>query len=254
MAQVVVFTSPKGGSGATFACALTGLMLAESSKRVLALDMCFDRCTLDFALGFQNEYIYTLADVLNGDATLEEAVCTGRVDFLRSDYEVGTFPCEKAMEVLRETDYDFILIDTQSFNKEFVQKLCAFSDKTIVVTDCTPVSSKIVQAFTDSLEDTDNIFVLINKIVPYYIRDGVHLTADDVIDSTGYPLLGLIPWDCSSQFVTAETFGITNEFPALKEAFSNIANRLLDKKVPACDIEQFFKSGITYKYFMKGRK
>jgi hypothetical protein len=70
----------------------------------------------------------------------------------------------------------------------------------------------------------------------------------------GYPLLGLVPWDCSSEFISAETFGTTNDFPAFKEAFSNIAHRLLGQKAPACDIEQFFKSGITHKYFTKGRK
>ena len=254
MAQVVVFTSPKGGSGATFACALTGYMLSELSRRVLALDMCFDRGTLDFALGFQNEYIYTLADVLNGDATLEEAGCVGRVDFLKADYEDGFFPYEKAIDSLRNTHYDYILIDIQSFNKESVQKVCDLADKTVIVTDCAPVSSKIVQNFTDELSDADNIFVLINKIVPHYIRDGFHLTIEDVLDSIGYPLLGLVPWDCSSGLVTAETFGTTDDFPALKEAFSNIARRLLGEKVPACDIEKLFKTGITYKYFTKGRK
>ena len=254
MAKVVVFTSPKGGCGATFACALTANMLAESSQKVLALDMCFEKCTLDFALGFQNEYVYTLTDVIDGQSTLDEALCRGKVDFLRADYEDSFFEFEKAEDVLKDAKYDFILIDTQAFNKRSVQSLCDFADKIVAVTDCTPVSSKLTQSFTDNMSNTENIFILINKIVPYYIRDGFHFTVDELLDSIGYPLLGLIPWDCGAELITTDSASTINDFPALKEIFSNISKRLLGQKVSACDIEDIFKSGITHKYFTKGRK
>ena len=253
MPQVIVFASPKGGSGATFACANVARMLAENSQKVLAVDMCFETCTLDSALGFQDEYVYTFSDVLNGDSSLEEAVCSLQIDFLRADYENNFFDFDKAFDTIKHSQYDFVLIDAQC-NRECLDELIPNVHKVVVVTDCSPVSVKLAQSFASCAEDSCDVCILINKIVPYYIADGLHLTIDEVIDGIGHPLLGMVPWDCGTEFVIGTAQHDIKKYPALSESFSNIASRLMGQRIPACDIERTFRSGITYKYFMKGRK
>lgn len=254
MPKIVVFTSPKGGSGATFACACMCRTLTEKQKKVLALDMCFERCSLDFALGFQDEYVYTLSDVIDGSCTLSEAVCSDEADFLRADYDNSFFCYDKAMDIIKSSHYDYVLIDAPSYDKNCIENLNSVADMFIAVTDCSEISVRLTQGFTEDVSEHNSVYVLINKIVPYYIRDKLHLTVDDVLDRIGQNLIGLVPWDCMAQFITGGKWHTLGDYPALNEPFSNIATRLTGESTPACDIENLFKTAITYKYLTKGRK
>jgi len=88
MSQFIAFVSPKGGSGATFACAGLWYSFAQKGKKVLAVDLCGKRASLDFALGFQNDSVYDVSDVVNGKCSLNEALCVSKVNpdacFLRA--------------------------------------------------------------------------------------------------------------------------------------------------------------------------
>lgn len=254
MPQIIAFTSPKGGCGATFVCVSVCRMLAEKSHTVLALDMCFDKCTLDFALGFQNEYVYTFSDVIRGDCSFSDAVCRGYGDFLRADYERDLFDYNRAAEILKNSSYEYVLIDVSSVYDEAPNKVAAFADKLVLVTDPAPVSARLCQSISERIGDICDICVVINKIVPYYIRDGIHLTVDEVLDSVGYPLLGLVPWDYAAEFVLANASETMDDYLSLKNPFSNIADRICGERVAACDMEAFFKDGRIYKYLTKGRK
>ena len=254
MPKIVVFTSPKGGSGATFACACMCRTLAEKQQKVLALDMCFERCSLDFALGFQDEYIYTLSDVIDGSCSLSEAVCRDEVDFLRADYDNDFFDYDKALDIVKNSHYDYVLIDALSYDKNCIEVLKSVADIFIAVTDCSDISVKLTQSFAEGISEHSSVYVLINKIVPYYIRDNLHLTVDDVLDRIGHNLIGLVPWDCMAQFITGGKWHTLSDYSGLNEPFSNIATRLMGERAAACDIENLFKTATTYKYLTKGRK
>ena len=72
MPEIVAFVSPKGGCGATSVCGLLWYALSDLGYKVLGLDMCFEDGSLDFFLGKESEYIYTLFDVLDGNCQFND--------------------------------------------------------------------------------------------------------------------------------------------------------------------------------------
>ena len=128
MPRIITFTAPKGGCGSTFVSASLCYMFVQKSQRVLALDMCFERCTLDSALGFQNDYVYTLKDVTDGECTLKEAVCSfDGVDFVRCGYEKDCPDYEKIADVL--IDEASISPDSQVTQDNLISEVKDMLDK-----------------------------------------------------------------------------------------------------------------------------
>lgn len=252
MPRIISFVSPKGGCGATFVCAALQRTLSENSKKVLVLDMCFDKCTSDYALGVQNDYVYTLADVLGGDITFDDAVAGCGGVFLRADYDSEDFDFEKAGEIIRNCDYDYVLIDLNSSSPEIVQNVLNFSDMLVLVTDCTEVSVKLCDAFAQRY-DFENTKVIINKIFPHYIQKEIHMNADEITDALCYPLLGLVPLDITAQGLLKNGMENIGDHGVFGKCFSNIAKRILGKRQPAYDFSEFCKNDKLYKYLTKGR-
>lgn len=255
MPRIIAFTSPKGGCGATFISSALWHTISRNSRKVLAVDMGFQGGTLDFGLGFQSDYIYTLSDVINGDCTLREATCGEDSGFIRADYEEDEFyDFDKALDILASSDYDYIIADVSPHSTRAVSKLAAVSDCFVLVTDCAPSSVRLTSGFAESLDGPDNKLVVANKIVPNYIRDEIHLTIDEVLDTIGYPLLGLVPWYDRAEFITTGCLDKIDTSSVIDGVFSRIFKRLEGESASACDISEFFRTGSSYKYFMKGRK
>ena len=121
MPKTVCFSSPKGGCGATFVCGGVAFYLAKLGYRVLAVDMCFEKGTLDYILGFQNDYIYTLDDVADGVCTLEEAVvCQDNLSFIKYGYEFDSNTFEFPTEILENSDFDYVFLDFPPYIKKII--------------------------------------------------------------------------------------------------------------------------------------
>ena len=248
MPKIITFLSPKGGSGATFCIAGVWYSLVNSSFKTLACDMCFEKCGLDVALGLKNDYVYTLSDAVSESCTAEEAFCTrDNGSFVRCDYEKDFFDTDAAFDILKKSDFDYILCDVTDRDEDFVAKVLKYTDTLVYVTEPGALSVQMCER-SAGLFEFDNSLVLVNKIVPTYIHKQIHLTIDEILDSIGYPLLGLVPWVPEAEIIMRQgvTFGIENK--KLAEAFSNISLRLTGQKVPAADIDK------VYDCFKLGRK
>lgn len=247
MPEIIAFVSPKGGCGATSVCGLLWYALSNMGYKVLGLDMHFEDCSLDFFLGRENDYIYTLSDVLDDNCRLED-ICTPEVSgFVRGGYDEVGFSYQKAGEILKKSGYDYILADCRA------ESVPDFADRVVTITDTSPVSVRFCEEFTGNISDKP-VSVVINKIVSRFIDDGLHPTVDVIIDSIGCTLLGLVPMDMYINYIPRD--GITADIgeSSLYSCVLNIASRITGKSVPAYDIDGFFRSGRAYKYFAKGRK
>lgn len=251
MAEILAFVSPKGGCGSTFVCANLWRTLADSGSKVLALDFCFDRCTLDFALGFQSDYVYTLSDVLSGACDLSEAlvceVSTPNAGFLRGDYEYDGMDFSKVSSLIKSAGYDYVLIDLQMTDYSVVHGVLSFSDKLVYVTEPTAAAVKLCENSVSRLDFEDSL-ILVNKIIPSYTQSGIHLTIDEIIDIAGCPLLGLVPWTPEAEIILKQGSAKGMCDLALKAVFSNIASRIKGTPTPAYDIKK------VYDCFKLGRK
>ena len=248
MPQIIAFVSPKGGCGATSVCGLLWYSLCRMGFKVLGVDMCFENCSLDFMLGRENDYIYTLSDVSDGLCRLEDICPTGESDFARCGYDAKGFDYAKVSGLLGNSGYDYILADCPA--------CCPvedFADRIVVVTDTAPVSVRFCEEFVQRTWDIP-VSVVINKIVAPLIDDGVHPTVDRILEIIGTGLLGLVPSDMYINYIPQNGFASRTDGSCLYECFSNIAERLTGKTVPAYDIDGFFRGIKTYKYMTKGRK
>ena len=240
MPEIITFMSPKGGSGATFVCAGVWATLCEKSYKVLAFDACFEKGALDYALGFKSDYVYTMTDVADGNCSLKDAmVIFGSGSFLRADYENNFFETEDAFEILNKTDFDYILVDLNDRNEDFVNEVLKKTHKLILVADPGILSCKCCEMAVDKFE-FENTFVLVNKIIPTYIKAGVHCTVDDIIDAVSSPLMGLVPWSPGAEIIMRQ--GIKNGIcdNELKTTFSNVADRICGVQKKAYDFRKVY--------------
>ena len=240
MPEIITFISPKGGSGASFCLSGLWSALSEKGHKVLAVDGCFEKCGLDYALGFKSDYVYTMTDVTDGNCIPDEAMCASdKGSFVRFDYENNFFETDKAFEILKNLDFDYILVDVNDRDEEFVNEVLKHTQKLVIVTEPGSLAVKHAELWADKFEP-QNAFVLVNKIIPSYIKSGVHYTIDTILDTVSLPLLGLVPWSPDAEIVMTQ--GVKNGFgdDGLKKVFSNIAERICGSAVKAYDFKKIY--------------
>lgn len=240
MPEIISFVSPKGGCGATYVCSQIWRFLAETGKRVLAADLCGGCCSLDFAIGMHNDSVYNISDVAENMCDISEAACVSEkntsASFLRGD-DFRKTDISKAFEKLKKSDYDYVVADVPGYDSKSIGICAKFSDRLVFVTDCTEVSVKQCSAAARAV-NTENAYVIINKIIPSFISEGLFPTADEILDSIGIPLLGLVPF--SAEAVINSSCGAEKIFfdAHLSEAFKNISLRIAGEKIPAVDFSR----------------
>ncbi len=74
MGKVIVVASGKGGTGKTTLSANLSAAIAQRGKSVVAVDMDMGLRNLDVALGLESSIVYDVADVIEGNCVLEDAL------------------------------------------------------------------------------------------------------------------------------------------------------------------------------------
>ncbi len=248
MAEIIAFVSPKGGCGSTFMCAGLWNAFANNSQKVLAVDFCFEKGTLDFSLGFQNDYIYTLSDCLDGSAEFSD-ILVGYPDksvfFVKSGHEYAPFDFKKLIKYFE--GFDYVLIDMPSIDA-ILGEIIPSADTVVCVTDLSEVSLKLCDSFLSSYE-TDNCLVAINKVIPSYCAGGIHHTVDEALDILGVSLLGIVPWTPKAEIVLKQGFKYGMEDEIADRAFANMARRLTGDTVRACEFKNVYDCFKLHKGF-----
>ncbi|MGL2817435.1 AAA family ATPase, partial [Helicobacter pylori] len=78
MAIVVTITSGKGGVGKSTTTANLAIGLAESGKKVVAVDFDIGLRNLDMILGLENRIVYDVVDVMEKNCNLSQALITDK--------------------------------------------------------------------------------------------------------------------------------------------------------------------------------
>lgn len=74
MARIIVVTSGKGGVGKTTSSAVIATGLAQKGKKTVVIDFDIGLRNLDLIMGCERRVVYDFVNVIQGDATLNQAL------------------------------------------------------------------------------------------------------------------------------------------------------------------------------------
>ena len=248
---IITATSGKGGVGKTTTVANIATALATLGQRVITVDADIGLRNLDLVLGLENRILYDLVDVVEGRCELQQAlVRDNRVDALymlaaAQTRDKADVTPQQMMDLCVElrTMADFVFIDSPAGIEHGFENAIAPADRTLIVT--TPDVS--------ALRDADKVIYLlerdwdsqpglvINRYNPKLARHGDLRGIDDVLDILAVDLLGVVPDD--DQIILTTDRGmpaVLNEKLAVRQAYLNIAHRILGQNVP---LMRFQESG-----------
>lgn len=239
MGEILSVVSGKGGTGKTTLCAGIASCLAAEDKRVLCIDADIGLRNLDIALGMSEQSILTFTDVMNGLYDLTDATAHPRLDnlfLLTAPFREEGLDREafrRLLETARER-FDFCLIDAPAGVGTGFQLATAFSDRCLVVSTPDPASMRDAAAAADqlTLAGKENLSLIVNRVTPKLFRK-MELTVDDMMDSVGLPLLGLVPEDPMVMLAAARGCPLVlAATEGAAEACLRIARRLRGVTVP----------------------
>ena len=236
MGELIAVVSGKGGTGKTSVCAGIATALAESGKRVLCVDCDVGLRNLDISLGMSDCGGLSFLDVSEFGYELQNAPhhpIYDNLSFLtapmnRSPEDINTEAFIALFQRARES-FDYIFLDAPAGVDAGFRLVCSAADSFLVVTGAGPAAVRDAARVGELLElaGKTSAKLIVNR-VDKDLLSTVRLTIDDVMDTTGLPLLGIILEDC--HVTLAAAFGL----PLLKYAsrceatrdFRRIAARL----------------------------
>lgn len=236
MGELIAVVSGKGGTGKTSVCAGIATALAESGKRVLCVDCDVGLRNLDISLGMSDCGGLSFLDVSEFGYELENAPhhpIYDNLSFLtapmnRSPEDINTESFIALFQRARER-FDYIFLDAPAGVDAGFRLVCAAADSFLVVTSAGPAAVRDAARVGELLElaGKTGAKLIVNR-VDKDLLSTVRLTIDDVMDTAGLPLLGIVLEDC--HVTLAAAFGL----PLLKYAsrceatrdFRRIAARL----------------------------
>lgn len=203
MGEVISVVSGKGGTGKTTLCAAVATCMAADGMRVLCVDADIGLRNLDIALGMAEQPIIAFTDVVHGHYGLQDATEHLQIPGLflftapvrENDALIHAEGFGRMLEQARK-EFDYCLIDAPAGIGSGFRLATRYADRCIVVSTPDPASMRDASCTADllSLDGKEEMQLVVNRVAPK-LFSRMELTVDDIMDSVGLPLLGLIPED-----------------------------------------------------------
>ncbi len=236
MGEIFAVLSGKGGTGKTSVCAGVAAALAEEGKTVLCVDCDVGLRNLDISLGLPDLGALSFLDVMEGGYPLDQAAVHPAYPTLR----FLTAPMNRAVEridsgaftaMLRSArrEFDYIFLDAPAGVDAGFRLAAQAADRFLLVTGSGPAAVRDAARVGDLLElmEKRDVRLVVNR-VDRDLLSTVKVTVDDIMDTAGLPLMGVVLED---PYVTlAAAFGqpllrYAKRCPAAK-AYRKIAKRI----------------------------
>lgn len=217
MARIIVVTSGKGGVGKTTSSAAIATGLAQKGNKTVVIDFDIGLRNLDLIMGCERRVVYDFVNVIQGDATLNQALIkdkrTENLFILPASQtrDKDALTREGVGKILDELSddlgFDFIVCDSPAGIESGALMALYFADEAIITTN--PEVS--------SVRDSDRILgilasksrrgekgeapikehLLLTRYNPGRVTRGDMLSMEDVLEILRIPLIGVIPEDQS---------------------------------------------------------
>jgi len=203
LGELLAVLSGKGGTGKTSVCAGVATALAEFGERVLCIDCDVGLRNLDISLGMSDSGALSFMDVCGNGYGLDWAekhpvypnlsFLTAPMNCTVDDVDPSAF-ADMLQKARRQ--YDYIFLDAPAGVDAGFRLVTGVADRFLVVTGAGPAAVRDASRVGDLLElaGKDNIRLVVNR-VDRDILSAVRITIDDVMDSSGLPLIGIVMED-----------------------------------------------------------
>jgi septum site-determining protein MinD len=272
LAKIIVITSGKGGVGKTTSSAAISSGLALLGHKTVVIDFDIGLRNLDIIMGCERRVVYDFINVINGEATLNQALIKDkRIQNLyilpaSQTRDKDALTLEGVEKILNELakDFDFIICDSPAGIETGALMAMYFADDAIVVTNPEVSSvrdsdrilgilaSKTKRA-VESLEPVKE-HLLLTRYDPERVEKGDMLSVTDVKEILAIPLIGVIPE--SKSVLKASNTGtpvILDEGSDAGIAYQDAIARFLGEEKPMRFISNERK-GIFRRLFSKNKE
>ena len=242
MGSIIAVLSGKGGTGKTSVCAGVASALAESGATVLSIDCDVGLRNLDISLGITDCGTLSFLDVLRGNYGLEQAPRHPGYPGLAFLTAPVNVPADKIdgeafAQMLSQArkSFDYILLDAPAGLDAGFRLAADSADRCILVTGAAPAAVRDAARVGEVLEimGKKDVRLVVNR-VDKSLFSSMKLTVDDIMDTAGLPLVGLVPED--PNVVLAAAFGMPllqyKKRSAAAVCYRNIAKRIQGLPVP----------------------
>jgi len=267
LARIIVVTSGKGGVGKTTSSAAISMGLALRGHKTAIIDFDVGLRNLDLIMGCERRVVYDLVNVINGEATLNQALIKDKrcenlfilpASQTRDKDALSIEGVGKILEDLAK-DYEYIVCDSPAGIERGATLAMYFADDAFVVTNPEVssvrdsdrmlgiLSSKSRRA--ENGEEPIKEYLLLTRYNPERVELGEMLSVEDVQEILSLQLLGIVPE--SKSILTASNSGmpvILDEESDAGQAYSDIVARYLGEDKPQRFIKKE-KKGLLQKLF-----
>ncbi|AUY25473.1 MAG: septum site-determining protein MinD [Mixta calida] len=258
MARIIVVTSGKGGVGKTTSSAAIATGLAQKGKKTVVIDFDIGLRNLDLIMGCERRVVYDFVNVIQGDATLNQALIKDKrtenlyilpASQTRDKDALTREGVEKVLNELNTMEFDFVLCDSPAGIETGALMALYFADEAIITTNpevsSVRDSDRILGIIASKSRRAENgqepvkEHLLLTRYNPGRVSRGDMLSMEDVLEILRIPLVGVIPEDQSVLRASnqGEPVILDKESDAGK-AYADTVDRLLGEERPFRFIEE----------------
>ena len=268
MTRIVTVTSGKGGVGKTTTSASFSTGLAMRGFKTVVIDFDVGLRNLDLIMGCERRVVYDLINVINGEATLNQALIKDKhcdnlfvlpASQTRDKDALSEEGVEKVLKDLTHMGFDYIICDSPAGIEHGAVMALTFADEAIVVTNPEVSSVRdsdrilgILQAKSRrALEGREPVkeHLLITRYNPARVEAGEMLSYKDIQEILRVEILGVIPE--SEEVLQASNQGapvIHQKETNAAEAYQDVIARFLGEEKPLRFVD-YVKPGLLKRLF-----
>ena len=258
MARIIVVTSGKGGVGKTTSSAAIATGLAQKGKKTVVIDFDIGLRNLDLIMGCERRVVYDFVNVIQGDATLNQALIKDKrtenlyilpASQTRDKDALTREGVAKVLDDLKAMDFEFIVCDSPAGIETRALIALYFADEAIITTN-TQVSSvrdydRILGILASKSRRAENgeepikEHLLLTRYNPGRVSRGDMLSMEDVLEILRIKLVGVIPEDQSVLRASNQGEPVILDINAdAGKAYADTVERLLGEERPFRFIEE----------------
>ncbi len=268
MTRIITVTSGKGGVGKTTTSASFSTGLALRGFKTAVIDFDVGLRNLDLIMGCERRVVYDLINVVNGEATLTQALIKDKhcdnlyvlpASQTRDKDALTEEGVEKVLKDLAHQGFDYIVCDSPAGIEHGAVMALTFADEAIVVTNPEVSSVRdsdrilgILQAKSRrALEGREPVkeHLLITRYNPGRVEAGEMLSYKDIQEILRVPIIGVIPE--SEEVLQASNQGspvIHQKETDAAEAYHDVIARFLGEDKPLRFVD-YVKPGLLKRLF-----